>query len=160
MSRLVGGLLLFLGCSLLGSAAARMYRMRVEQLDAFLRIVRHIRDRIELCLVPIDRILEDYECDTLAACGFLLAARELGASDGFASCRERLLLTDSQTEELASFFASLGRHAVSEESSRCTLCERSLSAQLELERAELAKRSKLCRTFGSLTGLLISILLL
>lgn len=160
MNSLIGGLLVFVGCSVIGFSAARMYRLRVEQLEAFLMLISHIRAQIEYCRAPLDRILEVYESEILSGCGFLLAARQLGASAGFDSCRCRLLLTADETDELGRFFERLGRHSADEECSHCAYYEKTVGAALEHERAEFARRSKLCRTFGILSGFLLAILLI
>ena len=159
MYAFIGGIMIFVSCSVVGFSAARMYRLRVGQLEAFLRLITHIRSQIDYFRAPLDSILEGYDDDILSACGFLLAARELGVSAGFESCRGRLLMTDYEADELSRFFSGLGHHSAGEESSHCAYFEKTLTDALGHEKNELSKRSKLCRTFGMLAGGLLAILL-
>ncbi len=160
MYAFAGGIMIFAACSLVGFSAARMYRLRVGQLEAFLRLIKHIKAQIDYFRAPLDSILEGYEDETLSASGFLFAARELGADGGFESCRGRLLLTEDETNELSRFFCGLGHHSAGEESSHCAYFEKTLGDALERERSELSRRSKLCRTFGMLAGFLLAVLLM
>lgn len=159
MHTVVGGLMIFVSCSLVGFSAARVYRLRVNQLEAFLKLIKHIKAQIECFCAPLCSILEGYEDTQLSACGFLLAARELGVKAGFESCRSRLFLSEEESDELAKFFDGLGSHSADEESSGCAYYEKTISDALSRERSELAKRSKLCRTFGMLAGVLLAVLL-
>lgn len=159
MYTVIGGVMIFIACSAVGFSAARMYRLRVGQLEAFLRLISHIKAQIDYFRSPLDTILSGYESPELSACGFLLAARELGVGPGFASCRGRLLLTEDEADELAKFFAGLGHHSAGEESSHCGYYEKTLGDALEHERSELARRTKLCRTLGMLAGFLLAVML-
>ena len=152
--------MIFVSCSLIGFSAARVYRLRASQLEAFLKLISHIKAQIGYFRAPLDSILEGYNDETLSGCGFLLAARELGVREGFDSCRTRLVLTDDEVDELGRFFSGLGSRSADEEESGCGYYEKTLGAALDKERAELAKRTKLCRTFGMLAGVLLAVLLI
>ncbi len=160
MYTIIGGVMIFAACSAVGFSAARMYRLRVGQLEAFLRLISHIRAQIDCFCAPLDSILDGYESPELSACGFLFAARELGADRGFDICRRRLLLTEDEADELSRFFDGLGHHSAGEESSHCAYYEKTLGDALAHERSELARRTKLCRTFGMLAGFLLAVLLI
>ena len=152
--------MIFVSCSFIGFSAARVYRLRVSQLEAFLKLIRHIKAQIRYFCSPISSIIDGYEDEILSGCGFLLAARELGAGAGFESCRARLFLSEAESDELGSFFSGLGSHSADEEKNGCEYYEKTLGAELEKERSELAKRTKLCRTFGMLAGVLLAVLLI
>lgn len=158
--KLIGCALILIGCSAVGFSAAKLYRLRVKQLEAFLRLIKHIRAQIEYYRAPLDRIFEGYEDDMLSDCGFLDGARASGAVGGFEACRGRLYLSGGEADELAGFFEGLGRHNADEESAHCAYYERWLDEVLSKAVAELPKRQKLCRAFGLLAGFLSAILLL
>lgn len=160
MSEFIGGALIFIACTAAGFSAAKMYKLRVKQLEAFLRLISHIKAQIEFYRAPLDRILDGYENEHLAGCGFLDYARSVGAKKAFDSCRKRLYISSSEADELDKFFSGLGRHNVSEESSHCAYFEKIIGDALSSAKAELSKRIKLCRTFGMLAGFLIAILML
>lgn len=159
MYTVIGGLMVFISCSLIGFGASRLYRLRVKQLEAFLRLISHIKAQIEYFRTPLDNIIAEYEDTQLSGCGFLLAARELGLRNGFESCRGRLMLSDDESDELMKFFDILGKNSADEESRYCTYYEKMIGDALNRECADLAKRSKLCKTFGMLAGFLLAVLL-
>lgn len=160
MYKLFGAVMIFSACSFIGFGVSRAYVLRVKQLEAFLRLISHIKGQIECFCIPLDKIFADYEDRELSSCGFLFAARQIGAKGGFESCRERLLLTDSESDELMRFFSELGKSSADEESRSCAYYEKTIGDALASERSELAKRAKLCRTFGMLTGFLLAVLLI
>ncbi len=152
--------MIFCACTLVGFSAARMYRIRVAQLEAFLRLISHIRSQIDYFRSPLDSIIESCEDERLSECGFMIAARELGVSKGFEACRERLLLTEEESDCLSEFFGGLGSHHADEESLHCEYFEKLIGEALGRERSELMRRSKLCRTFGMLVGFLMAVMLI
>ncbi|MCI8387650.1 MAG: hypothetical protein HFE63_04200 [Clostridiales bacterium] len=157
MIRFVGSLLVFISCTLVGFSAAKMYRLRVMQLEAFVRLIAHIKAQIEYYRAPLDRIFDGYESELI--CEFIDGARKYGAAEAFVSCRNRMYVSESEADELEKFFAGLGMHNVGEESSHCAYFEKRLGELLSSARGEIDKRAKLCRTFGILIGFLIAILL-
>lgn len=152
--------MIFFSCTLVGAGAARIYRLRVSQLEAFLRLISHIKAQIDYFCSPLDNIIEKYEDERLSACGFMIAAKELGVCKGFESCRDRLLITEDEADLLSDFFDGLGKHHVGEERVHCEYFEKLIGSALERERSELSRRSKLCRTFGMLVGFLMAVMLI
>ncbi|MBQ8509296.1 MAG: stage III sporulation protein AB [Clostridia bacterium] len=155
-----GALLIFAGGTLAGLAASGMYRLRAAQLEAFCKLIAHIRAQIECYRAPLDAIYIGYRNEVLEACGFLGAARTSDGARALEACRGRLYITGDELCELEKFFASLGRHGAGEETSHCAYFEKRIGDFAAACRGELPKRARLCRTFGMLGGFLLAILLL
>jgi stage III sporulation protein AB len=160
MPELIGGALIFVACTAAGFSAAKMYKLRVKQLEAFLRLISHIKAQIEFYRAPLDRIFDGYENEQLEGCGFLTLARSLGAKKAFDTCRNRLYISSSEADELYKFFDGLGTHNVNEERLHCAYFEKTIGDALSSAKTDLPKRTKLCRTFGMLAGVLVAILLI
>ena len=114
MWRLTGAACICIGAFAAGMSAAGMLRLRVEQLEALVRLIAHIGAQVESFRAPLDAIFAGYESAVLARCGFLDALRKQGGSAALRDCGGRLYLTDAEAAELAKFFDGLGRHGAGE----------------------------------------------
>ncbi len=160
MPRLIGAVLIFAASSAAGLSAAAMYRLRVEQLEAFARLIVHIGAQINSFLAPLDRIFAAYDNRMLAKCGFLEALRRDGGEAALTACRRRLYITETELDELKKFFMGLGRRGADEEARHCEYYEKRMSAMASKARSELAGKIRLCRSFGMLIGIMLAVILL
>ena len=160
MPQLIGGLLIFLACSIAGFSGAAMYKQRRDELEAFLKLISHIKARIDYCRAPLDTIFTEYTDRLLKGCGFIDATLTARPVDAFEKCKARLCLSDTQADELMKFFSGLGSHPAAEESAHCAYYEKRIGELLEAERRELPRITKLCRGIGILAGVMAAILLI
>ena len=160
MPQLIGSLLIFLACSAAGFSGAAMYKAQKDELVAFLRLISHIKARIEYCRAPLDSIFAEYTDRLLERCGFIEAALTMRPTDALAKCRSRLSLSDAQIDELMKFFSDLGCHTAAEESAHCAYWEKRVGELLDAARRELPRVTRLYRGIGILVGIMAAILLL
>ncbi|MBQ8551555.1 MAG: stage III sporulation protein AB [Clostridia bacterium] len=160
MLRLAGAALIFAASLAAGLCAAGMYRTRVIQLEAFHSLIVHIGRQIDSCLVPLDRIYAAYRDPVLERCGFLAELRRSGGEAALSACGYRLLLSDTEIHELTAFFMGLGRHSAEEEPRHCAYFSARIGELAEKARGELAAKTRLCRAFGMLLGIMLAVILL
>ena len=96
-----------------------MYKEQKDELEAFLRLISHIKARIDYCRAPLDSIFAEYTDRQLERSGFIESALTMRPTDALAKCKRRLCLSDAQIDELMKFFTDLGCHTAAEESAHC-----------------------------------------
>lgn len=130
----------------LSLVGGRVFRERLLQLDGFLLLLRHIRERIACFHTPMGEILESYENPALMRCGFLEAARGGDLSAALAATADRLYLDEGECAILREFASGLGAGFAEEELARCDLAILRLEAALAARREALPRTAKLYRT--------------
>ncbi len=133
-------------------------KRKIRELDALLRLVRHIRENIGSLRRPLPRIFSSFPDPALEENGFLPLLRERG----FRAAVEE---TPWRQEEgvrlaLADFAASLGRGYAEEELSLCRYTEAKLADALAALEKAAPEREKLWRSIPALLALSVVLLLL
>lgn len=160
MIRLFGALLIVCASLATGFSASAMYKQQAAQLEAFLALISHICGQIDGFLSPLERIYAEFKNSTLEKCGFLPELRRCGGVGALSKCKKSLCLTHEEVEELEKFFLGLGNHGISEEIRHCKYYEGKISAFAADAKEHLGGKVKICRSFGLLVGLMISVVLL
>ncbi len=141
MLRTVGFVLLF-GVSCLVSLEMLRHQKRViTHTEALCRLVRYIKENIDLFMTPVGNILSEYSDEVMENCGFSEAVRQSGLAD--AMHKGHLCLSDESRRAFCDFADSLGTSYRAEEVNRCTYFESVLSRSAELEKEKLEKNKKL-----------------
>ena len=160
VTRFVGAVLIFTACTSMGISASAMYKRRAAQLEAFVLLITHIGAQIDGFLLPLDRIYANFKNRTLEGCGFLDALQKNGGVAALSECRRRMNLGDDEIGELEKFFVGLGRHAADEEARHCAYFEKRIGELAASARGQLAQKTRLCRAFGMLVGVMLAVVLL
>ena len=153
-------MLILVSCTAAGFSAAAVYRLHEEQLDGFRAFAAYIGAQIGAFLVPLDSIYADFNNTPLEACGFLKLLRESDFETAFVVCRDRIFLTDTELYEVEQFFRGLGRHDAKEEERHCAYYEKRLGEMCTAAHGQAVAKTRLCRAFGFLGGLMLSVILL
>lgn len=160
MLSITGAVLIFAASFAGGLTAAELYRMRVLQLEAFYMLVTHIGRQIDSFLSPLDLIYAEYREPILDKCGFLKVLCTKGGETALGVCRHRLFLRDAERALLEAFFSGLGKHPAMEEGRHCVYYAERIGELAKGARGELAKKTRLCRAFGMLFGIMLAVILL
>lgn len=146
--------------------ASRNLRMRISELEAMLDAILFVREEIRYRLAPVEEIL--ISLSRMPAGRLLPVFGPLGAR-GFdpgkveaavEEVRGRLHLGREELSLLCEFLSGLGGSDGEGQVSRCDLYAERVRERLSRLVGESEKKIKLYNTFGVLTGLFISLLLL
>ena len=147
--RAAGALLLLAASIGFGAANIRAEKNRRRELDAILRLVRHIRENIEHFSRPLGEIWARFDDPVLDASGFLAVLRREGME---AAVRKSTLTADVRAV-LSSFASSLGRGYREEQIALCRYTEEKLSGIAETLAKSAPDRERLWRTLPVLAAL-------
>ena len=140
-----------------GRWVSRQYRLRVGQLEGFIRLIGLISSRIAYCNAPLCEI---YAAADIPALADFIGRLRAGESFG-AALNDGSLCLDGETGALLrDFSASLGRTGQEEQLSLCEYTLGRLRGLYEGMREELPKKTRLSETLGLLAGTMAVILLL
>ena len=160
MNQFLGALLVFGSCAVMGMYAAMSYGKAVRELEAFLRLISHIGSQIDGLLMPLHSILASYTDPLLENNGFLPEFRENGASCAVEKVRKKLYMDERCITELENFFRGLGCHNADEEARHCAYYEKRVAELAKNARDALPGKSRMCRAFGVLVGIMLAVILL
>ena len=130
----------------LSLSGGRVFRERLLQMEGFLLLLRHIRDRISCFQTPKGEILVGFQNSALSRAGVLPAASGGDLSSALASAADRLYLDEGEAAILSEFAVGFGSGFAGEELSRCDLAISRLEAALAARREALPRTAKLYRT--------------
>ena len=137
---------------------SRVFHERLLQMDGFLQLLRHIRERIACFHTPKGEILESFQNPALARAGLLSA---LGGGDlaaALSATEGRLYLDEGERAILSEFAEGLGTGFAREELMRCDLAISRLEHAIAVRREALPRTSKLYRTMVMCSGMAIIII--
>ena len=159
--RLVGAALIFL-CAM---ATVREYsafcKRRIAEGEAFASLLRHLKERVCVYLLPVSSAVADFDDTELSRVGFIGALRSCGSlHSAFALVRDKLLISDGQKELLSSFFADFGGAYVKDERERIERAEDTLLKLQAEDEKKTGESEKVAKTLilASALGLIILIL--
>lgn len=140
--------------------AMRLFSERILQLEGFLKLLRHIREKISCFRTPTPEIFKSFENDALSRAGFLPALAEGDMSAALRASRTHLYLDEEEMGALLDFSAALGGGFCEEEVARCDLAIAAISEALTRRRETQPRASKLCRTLVLGASLAVIIVLI
>ncbi len=152
--------MILFSCTAGGFYTASVYRVRAEQLEGIRALISYIGAQIDVFLTPLDSIYAHFKNSRLEACGFLELLRHSDFKTALDGCRDRIFLNDTEISELEKFFSGLGRHDAKEEKRHCAYFEKRFTEICTAANAEIASKTRLCRAFGFLGGLMLAVILL
>lgn len=159
--RLVGAAIIFF-CAM---ATVREYsafcKMRIAEGEAFASLLRHLKERVCVYLLPISSAVADFDDGELSRVGFIDALRSCGSlHSAFALVRDKLLISDGQKELLSAFFSDFGGAYVKDERERIERAEDTLLKLQAEDEKKTRESEKVARTLilASALGLIILIL--
>ena len=130
----------------LSLSGGRVFRERLLQMDGFLLLLRHIRERISCFHTPKGEILASFQNPALSRAGFLEACNGGDLSAALSATSDRLYLDEGELALLAEFASGFGSGFAEEELSRCDLAIARLEVAIAARREALPRTAKLYRT--------------
>ncbi len=88
---------------------AAFIKRRTGLCQGFLKMLEHIRFKIDCFLTPEGELLLDFDDPALSECGYLPLAREIGVNSAYAECESSLSLPEKVKSLLSPFFSDFGR---------------------------------------------------
>ena len=158
--KLIGALTVVLSAVATSLGLCRLFSERIRQLEGFLKLLRHTRERIACFHTPTPEIFASFQNAALLSAGFLEPLCEHGFAEALRAARGRLLLDEEELEPLLSFAEALGGGFSEEETARCDLAIAALERALAERREGLPRMAKLCRTLFLGAGLMLVIVLI
>lgn len=158
---LFGAVAIALACLITGRAYASYIHRRVFEYSSFLGFLQ-LMEREIACFLCTPRELAERCADALLEnIGFLSALRRgESLSSAFSGVRERLLLSDADSEMLLSFFEKFGQGSRETELDSLGACVSQFSARAEAESNAAPSAIRLSGTLLALFALGLLILLL
>ena len=140
--------------------ARSLFSERVLQLEGFLKLLRHIREKISCFRTPTPEIFKSFQNDSLERAGFLAALATGDMSTALQMARPGLYLDEEELAPLSDFASTLGGGFCEEELARCDIAIAAISGALEERRRALPSSTKLCRTLVMGASLAVIIVLI
>ena len=144
----------------LAFGGSRVFRERLLQMDGFLLLLRHIRERIACFRTPKGEILESFQNPALLRAGFLSALDGGDLASALAASHDRLYLDEGELAILSEFADGLGGGFADEEILRCDLAISRLESAIAARREATPRIAKLYRTVVLCSALAVVIVLI
>ncbi|MBQ7499957.1 MAG: stage III sporulation protein AB [Clostridia bacterium] len=146
-----------------GSLAAYIFKGKFSRAVAaeeeIIRLIDHIRNKIMYFSEPIEDIYSSFECDVLSETGFTETAFEHGWESAVDLLKNNSVITEGFADSIREFGEKLGSLFTEEEINNCNYYISRGTEQLEKDKLELPKKSKLYSTFSIAGSLLIAVML-
>ena len=142
----------------LAACGGRVFRERLLQLDGFLLLLRHIRERIACFQTPKSEIFGSFQNAALLRAGFLTALRGGDLSAALSATQARLYLDEGESAILSEFAEGFGTGFAKEELARCDLAIARLEHAIATRREALPRTAKLYRTVVMCSALAVIII--
>ncbi len=158
--KLVGALSVFAAALLLSLRGVYAMREEEAQTEAFMLLVRRVREEIACFGTPREKILAAHTSPVLLRAGLDLREARGDLYAALNKARPALYLDAYAFSALLEFSSGLGRGYTEQELSRCDLCLARLEESLSALRLRLPSSAKLFRTLsvGSALGVIILLL--
>ena len=165
--RVALALCVVVGCALCGSAMAMGQRRRVRLLEALLRGVKLLRFHMLRMSEPVRQALISSGCAALEAAGRAMGPG-IGAAEAWARVRREAArkgggldaLTPEDLRALDALFERLGESGRESQEIQLDAACAALERSLEAARRRSAESDRLYLSLGTLTGLMIALILI
>ncbi len=158
--KIIGSAAILLSALILAVRSSSAMREGIEQTEAFILLVRRVREEIACFRTPREEILASHESEVLSRAGLDLAHSGGDLYTALLTARPSLYLDQRSFAALAEFSRAFGRGYTEEELRRCDLCLSRLEETLREGRRSLPGAQKLLRTLSVGGALAVIILLL
>ncbi len=142
------------------SKLSALAQSRVEQIAAFLSLLRYIKAQVAYFKTPVNEIYLSFENSVLEKCGFISALRENGMISALENTSENLYIEKAERELLYLFACELGGSFKEEQVKSCDYYIESLQLIYTEQKAELPRKKKLYKTVFLTVGIMIIIMFL
>ena len=170
MIKYIGMVLVAASCTAGGFVFSGRIRLRLKQIESFIKFFDYIIKYIDIYKYPVERIFAVYSDGNLQDCGFLEKLAKNGRVNGLYAnpwetsleeCRTEGLVffRDEEYEIIKEFGSKLGSGRADEQICHMNLYREKLSKLYEEEREKDLNASKLCKISGMLAGIFLCILL-
>jgi len=176
MIKYIGMVLLAVSCTAGGFMFSDRIRLRLKQIESFLRFFDYIIKYIDTYKYPVERIFTDYSdsdsnsTGNLKNCGFLDKLLKNGRVNGIYAnpweisldeCKTEglIFLKDEEFEIIKEFGSKLGNGRADDQICRMNLYREKLSKLYEEVYAKEMNYSKLYKISGGLVGIFLCILM-
>ena len=157
--KIIGSLAVLVSAAMLAARTSSAMREGVAQTEAFILLVRRVREEISCFRTPRERILAAHSSEVLLRAGIDLSGTGGDLYAALLAARPRLYIEGEAYRALLAFSSRLGEGYAEEELARCDLCLFALDRSLEEGRLRLPRAAKLSRTLALGSALAVIILL-
>lgn len=157
--RATGAVILLCASLLIGRAYERYLNGRLESARELLRMLSHIRDKINAFLCPQGELLSDFESEALERVGFMKKIRD-GAGLSEAYRASSFSFSEEIGPTLDSYFADFGKRYKADELARLDIVRGTLEKYVNAEEARTPKDIKIAKTILGALALGVSILMI
>ena len=172
MIKYIGMVLIAISCTAGGFMFSDRIKLRLKQIESFLRFFDYIIKYIDTYKYPVERIFAEYSDSdaSLKSCGFLDKLLKNGRVNGVYTnpwensldqCKNEGLIffKDEEFEIIKEFGSKLGSGRADDQICHMNLYREKLNKLYEEEYAKEINRSKLYRISGGLLGIFICVLI-
>ena len=160
MIRLFGILLIAGGMTGAGFLYGLSIKTEIRRWEAFLRLARLIRSRIDCFRQPLSAIYADFSDEELEACSFTEELRKGSFSLALAKTKDNLGLRSSLLDLLSEFGQELGKSHAEDQIRHCDHCIRQMEEALASLRAECPEKLRLTHALSLCFAAMAVLLLL
>lgn len=157
--RAIGAVILLCASLFIGRAYERYLNRRLESARELLRMLSHIRDKINAFLCPQGELLSDFESEALESVGFIKKIRG-GAGLSEAYRASSFSFSEEMRRALDSYFADFGKRYKADELARLDIVRGMLEKYVNDEEARTPKDIKIAKTLIGAMALGVSILMI
>ena len=158
--KLVGLLLVFLGCTLGGYHFVKREGQRIHRMESLLDLVRELRRSISFLRLPLEEIYKRFFAESLKDTTFPDVLRKRGLYVAYEENQDLFGFDGFTQSRLMSFAASLGKHPAEEEIRSCDEIEALLSDVIDRAKREYPTKQRLYAALGISLGIGAVILLI
>ena len=156
--KLLGGALIVLACVFFGREATFYEKIKLGESEAFLNLIRHIKNEISLYRTPIPKIISSYASKELYDCGFLQNF-DISWNGALKASLEKLHIDEDVKKLLFDFGKELGGPSTDEQINSCEYYAEKLSDMVEVMKSELPVKQKMYRSLSAVLGIIAVIIL-
>lgn len=166
--RIAGAAMLFLFFSLMGFFAGQKEKRRLAECEAFLEFFEYIKNQVNYFLTPTKVMYRSFSSEILEDCGFLPALRSHESDEVYQdvwrislkSCEKNLQITSKQKSLIFGFGDCIGKSNGDIQTANFDYYISEMRAQVETEKQDGEKNTKLYRTLGITAGACAAILVM
>ena len=172
MIKYIGMVLIAVSCTAGGFMLSDRVKLRLKQIESFLRFFDYIIKYIDKYKYPVERIFKEYQDSdaSLKNCGFLDKLLKNGRVNGvyanpwetsLEECKTEglIFLKDDEFEIIKEFGAKLGRGRSDDQICHMNLHREKLGKLYEEEYVKETNTSKLYKISGGLVGIFLCVLM-
>ncbi len=160
MLKITGVLIITISATIAGYECAGSLKKRVLALEAIIRMLDSLKDKITYFNISLNDFLNEYSEPFLDSSGFLEKARERGITNALFSLSDKLCLTDGDIKLLTKFTQEPAAFTGRLEAQRIEYYIKEIQKNLDKAKSSLPLKTKLFCSLGLLSGILTAVLII